>query len=267
MTRSSFMTAVLFTALALLSACNGSQNGTSASQKTRIGTTTAGAFSVELLGDAALSTGLNSLSLRITEGGTPVTDATVTVTPVMTMSGGMQHSCPIVGAPTLGSDGLYQVQAVFQMASGTMGTWAIHVGITRPGAAETTGTFADVAVSDSGRAKVFAYTDPSTSVATKYVASLSFKAAPKVGLNPIEVTLHRMDGMMAFSPVTDAAIALDPQMPSMGHGSPGSVDPAHVSDGRYDGQLSFSMAGEWETTVTFSRAAVTLGAPVFATTF
>jgi hypothetical protein len=148
-----------------------------------------------------------------------------------------------------------------------MGSWAIDVGITRPGAAEVTGTFADLPVSDSGRAKVFTYTDPETSATTKYVASLSFHGAPKVGLNPIEVTLHRMDGMMAFSPVTDASIALDPQMPSMGHGSPGSVNPVHTAEGCYEGQLSFSMAGEWETTITFSRDSAILGAPRFVTTF
>jgi hypothetical protein len=60
---------------------------------------------------------------------------------------------------------------------------------------------------------------------------------------------------------------LEPWMPSMGHGSPGSVDPAHTTLGRYAGQLSFSMPGEWETTVTISRGATTVGAPRFATEF
>lgn len=266
MTRPNPKTVALPFLLALLWACGGGAEP-AAAQKTSIATTTAGVLSVELLGGAALSTGLNSLYVKITQGGAPVTDATVAVTPVMTMSGGMQHSCPVIGTPAVGADGLYAVQAVFQMASGMMGSWAIDVGITRPGAAQVTATFADVPIADGGGAKVFTFTDPVTSVATKYVASLSFTAAPKVGLNPVEVTLHRMDGAMVFSPVTDASIALDPQMPAMGHGSPGSVSPVHAADGCYDGQLSFSMAGEWQTTVTISRGAVTLGAPVFATTF
>ena len=47
-----------------------------------------------------------------------------------------------------------------------------------------------------------------------------------IGLNPVVVTLHESTDMgMTFTPVNDAAIALDPQMPSMGHGSPGSVNP------------------------------------------
>jgi hypothetical protein len=56
-------------------------------------------------------------------------------------------------------------------------------------------------------------------------------------------------------------------MPSMGHGSPGSVDPAHTALGRYAGQLSFSMPGDWETTLTVSRGGAVLGAPKFATRF
>jgi hypothetical protein len=128
--------------------------------------------------------------------------------------------------------------------------------------------FDHLTVADTGRAKSFTVTDPATSSTTKYLASLNFKAAPKVGLNPIIVTLHRMQDMMTFAPVDDAAFALDPQMPSMGHGSPGSVNPTLTSSGRYEGQLSFSMAGDWETTVTVTtRAGAPLGTVKFMTSF
>jgi hypothetical protein len=73
--------------------------------------------------------------------------------------------------------------------------------------------------------------------------------------------------MMTFVPVNDATLVLDPEMPSMGHGSPDSVDPTLTASGRYEGSLSFSMTGLWETTVTVSEAGVVLGAPVFTTNF
>jgi hypothetical protein len=92
-------------------------------------------------------------------------------------------------------------------------------------------------------------------------------ASPKIGLNPIVFTLHQMQDMMTFVPVNDATLALDPEMPSMGHGSPGSISPILTAPGRYEGSLSFSMAGPWETTVTVTEAAAVLGAPVFTTTF
>jgi hypothetical protein len=90
---------------------------------------------------------------------------------------------------------------------------------------------------------------------------------PKVGLNPIVFTVHFKQDMMTFPSVDYAEIALDPEMPLMGHGSPGSVNPTLSAPGRYEGQLSFSMAGEWQTTVIVNRAGVTVGAPAFATTF
>jgi hypothetical protein len=173
----------------------------------------------------------------------------------------------MIGTPTVGADGLYHCEVVFQMASSAMGSWSATVGVTPAGSSAVEASFPTLTVTDSGRAKTFSYTDPVTSVVTKYVASLNFEAAPRVGLNPVIVTLHRMQDMMTFAPVDDATFVLDPQMPSMGHGSPGSVNPTLTSSGVYDGQLSFSMTGDWETTVTVSRGGVTIGAPVFATTF
>lgn len=185
----------------------------------------------------------------------------------MAMTGGTSHGAPVIGGPALGADGLYHCAVVFQMATSDMGSWSASVGVMRPGSPAVEASFPSLTVADSGRAKTFSYTDPDTAAVTKYVASLNFEAAPRVGLNPVVVTLHRMQDMMTFVPVDDAVFVLDPQMPSMGHGSPGSVNPTLASSGVYEGQLSFSMAGDWETTVTVSRAGVTIGEPNFAITF
>jgi hypothetical protein len=236
--------------------------------KTSVATAPAGDLTVELLTDTRLETGMTPIYLKVkTAAGQVVTDAAVTFTPVMAMTGGTSHSAPVIGTPTLGGEGLYHCDVVFQMATSAMGSWSATVGVTRPGSATVEASFPSLTVADSGRAKTFSYWDPDTSVTTKYVASLNFEAAPRVGLNPVVVTLHRMQDMMTFPPVDDASFVLDPQMPSMGHGSPGSVNPTLTSSGIYEGQLSFSMAGDWETTVTVSRGAVTIGAPKFATSF
>ena len=152
--------------------------------------------------------------------------------------------------------------------SARRGRGELKCSVERPGAAAVDATFSDLTVADTGRAKSFTFTDPSTSVAAKYLLSLNFKVAPKVGLNPVVVTLHRMQDMMTFVPVDDAAITLDPQMPSMGHGSPGSVNPTLTSLGRHEGQLSFSMAGDWETTISVSKSTgEALGSVTIATSF
>lgn len=259
---------VLFAALALqVVACGGSSTPASAT-KVSLATALAGDLGVELLTDTALQTGLTPIYVKVTtSGGQAVTDATVTFAPLMSMSGGKQHSAPVLEQPTIASDGLYHGSVVFQMASSSMGSWSATVGVTQPGAAPAEASFATLTVADSGRSQVFTYTDPGSAATTKYVSSLNFAASPRIGLNPIVFTLHQMQDMMTFVPVNDATLALDPEMPSMGHGSPGSVDPALTAPGQYEGSLSFSMAGPWETTVTVSEGGLVLGAPVFATTF
>jgi uncharacterized protein YceK len=260
--------ALSLTLAAALAGCGSADSSQTLAQKASVATAPAGDLTVELLTDTQLETGMTPIYLRVRNAtGQVVTDAAVTFAPMMAMTGGMSHGAPVVGTPTAGADGLYRCDVVFQMATSPMGSWSATVGVARPGSAAVEATFPSLPVADSGCARTFSHTDPATSAVTKYVASLDFEARPRVGLNPVVVTLHRMQDMMTFAPVDDAAIALDPQMPSMGHGSPGSVSPTLASPGVYRGQLSFSMAGDWETTVTFSRAGGAVGAPKFATTF
>jgi hypothetical protein len=231
-----------------------------------LGVAAADDLSVQLLSDAPLGTGLNTVYLKVTDVmGSPVTDATVTVTPLMTMPGPppMTHRCPVMGAPELLSCGCYRAEVVFQMASGMMGSWSATVGVTRPGGPLKQATFTNLEVADTGRARTF------QSGMSKFVVSMNLVGAPAVGLNPVVVTVHETTDMgMTYLPVEDATIRLDPQMPSMGHGSPGSIDPVRISAGRYVGKVSFSMAGTWVTTLTLARPGVDpLGSVAVTTTF
>ena len=256
-------------AVSLCAACsNDSKNSPSAKAKVSVASAEVGDMTVELLTDDKLQTGLTPIYVKVaTADGKAITDASVTFVPMMTMSSGMQHSAPVIGNPSYETDGLYHGNVVFQMASSDIDTWSATVGINETDADTNEATFANLNVSDSGRAQVFTYTDSVTSVATKYVSSLNFTNSPQVGLNPIIFTLHQMQDATTFSPIEDAALVVDPQMPSMGHGSPGSVNPTGTSLGCYEGKVSFSMAGTWETTVSVSQAGVSLGTPKFTTTF
>ena len=254
----------LTSSLAVLSlaACGGSTPAPA--PKVSLGTATAGTYTVELLADKALGTGGNAIyaKVTVTATGAAVTDAGLTIRPMMDMVT-MQHSCPVTGPfeydPT---NALYDTGVVFQMA----GTWTATVTLTPSGGAPLTASFATLTVIDTGSAKSF--TVGSGMMAVKYVLSMNFVSAPVVGLNPIAVGLYATTDMgMNFTPVDDASFVLDPQMPSMGHGSPGSVNPTLVADGVYSGKLSFSMPGAWETTVTVNRGGATLAAPRFLTSF
>jgi hypothetical protein len=265
MSRTTFPLAL---ACAVLAACASTTQDPGPAPKTSLATAAAGELTVELLAGGPLATGLTPVWVAVrTAAGAPVTDATVTFLPVMTMTGGAMHSAPTLAPPALDADGLYRCDVVFQMASSAMGSWSADVTVARAGAAAVAASFPALAVAESGRAKTFTWTDPDTAVTTKYVASLNLDAPAAVGVNPVTVTLHRMVDMMTFASVDDAALALDPQMPSMGHGAPGSVNPMLSSPGVYGGAVAYSMAGTWETTLTVTRGGVTLGAPVFTTTF
>jgi hypothetical protein len=228
---------------------------------TGIASGSGGGLAIRLYASAPPQVGLNALAIAIeTVGGAPVTDAAVEFLPLMTM-GVESLRCPVIGPPLAGPDGRYGFQVVFHAASGT-GTWSAEVAVTRAG------TTVVIPLSDF---PVAAGKDLARSFAaggSRYVMALEFESAPTTGLNPIVVTLHETHDLgMTFTPVSDATLVLDPQMPSMGHGSPGSEDPTLVSPGWYEGRLSFSMPGEWVTTITARRAAELLGAPEFAVWF
>ena len=247
---------VLFSIAVLsLAACGGSTPAP-APAKVSLGTATAGTYTVELLADRALATGANAVyaKVTVTATGVPVTTAAATIRPMMDMVT-MQHSCPVTGPFEYdATDALYGTGVVFQMA----GTWTATVTLTPSGGSPLTASFPTLTVADAGYARSF--TVGTGMMARKYVLSMNFASAPVVGLNAIVVTLHSTTDMgMTFTPVDDASFALEPWMPSMGHGSPGSVAPTLVADGVYgNGKVSFSMTGAWETRVTVNRGGATL---------
>ena len=254
-------------ALACAACASSSDDPSGAAGPSLDGSASAGDLTAELRSDGPLTTGLATVRLALAAGGAPVTDATVTFMPWMTMSGGMKHSAPVLGPATLGEDGAFAAEVVFQMPTSDMGSWSATSTVTRPGQAPVELAFAPFTVTDAGRAKVLSYDDAASGTTRRFVVSLNLKGQPAVGLNPAVLTLHEMKEMGGFAEVAGATLSIDPQMPAMGHGSPGSVQPAATSLGRFDAQVSFSMPGAWDTTVTVREASVTLGSVAFSTTF
>jgi hypothetical protein len=120
----------------------------------------------------------------------------------------------------------------------------------------------------SAKVQVVEFLDPGSENPTTYRLGLEFKSAPMVGLNPIVLTLHAIVNEVTTIPIEDAMFALTPQMPSMGHGAPGSVNPVFISAGYYEGMLAFSMLGMWETTIVIARVGKgEIGRAIFQTEF
>lgn len=87
-----------------------------------------------------------------------------------------------------------------------------------------------------------------------YTLSLIQPAAPKIGINDLEVQIDKKGSGNNVSPVKDLTLAFTPRMPHMGnHSSPNNVDPVHSNDGRYKGKVNFTMSGDWRLHFTIKR--------------
>ncbi|MDP1921318.1 MAG: FixH family protein [Myxococcales bacterium] len=253
----------LLTAL-FLAACGPAIEVPVTPSRTTLSTATVDTLSGELSSTAALTTGLTTVWLKLSENGAPITDATLTLLPVMTMPT-KAHACPVVGEVVHEGDGVYRGQLVFQMASADMGTWSLGAKVVR-GGVEKKLSF-DVVVGDGGLVHAFTVADPmNPAMLKKYVLSVSFPNGTKVGMNPVLVTLHRMQDMMTFPAFDEAAFEMVPEMPAHGHGSSNNVSPTLVAPGRYEGQVNFTMPGEWKTTFTAKAAGELMTTKAFDTT-
>lgn len=209
-------------------------------------------YSAELLSASPLSIGRHEVVYRITDkaSSTRITDAAVKHLPTMHMAA-HSHSSPFA-QPVLSEDE-WVGEIVFTMASGELGTWDVELTIEREGETETvTFVSVDVAESDARRDLVVGE--------KKYIVTLNFAGAPKVGKNPFVLTVHERAGMMGgFPAVSDLAVTVTPEMPTMGHGSSGNVDPVHDRDGNYRGEVNLTMSGLWTLDFVFARDGVELG--------
>lgn len=210
--------------------------------ETALAEVTAQGLKAQLFGDP-LHVGRNVVRYRLTDTVTNavVRDAAVTHAPTMWMET-MSHGTPNVqpAAPATGSND-YTAEIVFIMASGTMGTWALPLTVTRAGSTEpVTLTFEQIAVAETTAKQ-------SVKVGEElWIFTLGFDARPAVGLNSFVLTAHRKGGMTEGYPeLKDLAITVTPQMPEMGHGSNGNVNPVYWQNGCYRGSVNLTMAGHW----------------------
>jgi hypothetical protein len=228
---------------------------------TSLAKATTDGLEVELLSAKPLAVGYQRVFYRVKNAGAPVLKATIVQHPLMTMPD-KSHGCPKTDpSGQADADGLFGADLIFQMAS-MGGTWAITVDVTPDGGAMKTVPLGTIDVGATTWAtKIIVGTGMD---AAKYVVSLYFPAAPKVGLNDYQVTVHKISAdMMTFDPVADATIKGTPEMPSMGHGSTGNVDPAHTTGAFYIGKVNLSMPGDWRLTLEVTLAGAVIGSAVF----
>jgi photosystem II stability/assembly factor-like uncharacterized protein len=201
-----------------------------------------GGLSVTLLTTRPLAVGLNRILYAVTRDGSPVTQANVVQKPLMNMTT-MKHSCPLVNPPgSTNQQGLFEGLVVFTMPSSAEETWDLGVEVSLPGeSAVTSVKFERLLVADSPARKALVIGG------AMHVVTLTLDGAAKVGTNKYFVTVHQpvLPERMSFIPRSDLSLSATPEMPSMGHGSSGNVNPSHQGAGVYQGSVNFSMLGDW----------------------
>lgn len=186
------------------------------------------------------------ITLKDSATGNRIENANIMVMPMMDM-GMMQHSSPVENPLPQAVNKLFPFNVVFTMPSSTTGHWVVNFTIS---ANTYSGTFtAPITVVDPAKSRVKSFT--SAFDGSVYIAALINPANPKVGINDMEIAIFKKNSMMSFPADSSMSIALTPEMPSMGHGSPNNISPVHTNVGHYNGKVNFTMTGLWRLNLDF----------------
>lgn len=184
---------------------------------------------------SSLNTGYNKLWVEVKDAaGNAVTNATVTFAPLMDM-GSMQHSSPVEHPVYKSTLSKYEGVVVFTMSS-MSGTWTLDVLVNG-----TAVTF-PLTIGEAPTKVVGSYMGTN---GTTYIVTLVPPSKWNVGMNDLEIMIHRKASMMDYPTEETLTTIFEPEMVSMSHGSPNNVSPVHIGNGHYKGVANLTMTGDW----------------------
>lgn len=162
----------------------------------------------------------------------------------------MEHTAPYT-APEKVMDGVYKIGIGFIMPS-TAGDWRLEATVGLSETAEQVAFEIPITVVEKDDTRMLTFESDVDSA--KLFVCLAEPLAPEVGENPFAVTIHKRESMMSFPAVTDYTVEIEPEMPTMDHGSPNNVNPTHVENGYYEGVVNFTMTGYWKVNLVIKDA-------------
>ena len=202
------------------------------------------AFEVVLYAKDTLFEGYNQIYISVKNSATmnQVKDATIGLKPLMDMID-MVHAAPFENPVNVANeDGLFEAAVVFIMPSTDMMGWTLDVNV-KTEEKDETAVLEIPLVRILDEPRKFNVISPLDE--TKYFVSLVEPMNAEVGINDCEFTVHYKESMMSFPPAEDLTIEIEPEMPSMDHGSPNNEHPVHTTNGHYVGKVNFTMTGWW----------------------
>jgi hypothetical protein len=222
------------------------------------GSTADSKVKVEMWSKSPFFVGYNEIKIVLQDGTDPskvLTDKEIMLMPMMTMNmmgSTHQHSCP-VESPAKATNGVYAGAAVFSMPTSGDGFWEMIVKV------KTDAGFTECKMPITVVSKepvVFTSFKTNETIPVSLFLTMIQPASPKVGMNDIEFSLHKKQDMMNFPAESGYTIEIEPEMPSMGHGSPNNVNPVHTEKGHFKGKVNFTMTGEWKINVVVKKDGV-----------
>ncbi len=168
----------------------------------------------------------------------PISQAQVSLSATMMMSGHSQ-SAPIEDpAYTTATDYLFGAAAVFTAA----GDWVLTVHVHSTTGRGTGDFSAPLTVVLPSPARAYSISAPDSS--TLFV-SIVQPLQPRIGINTFELAIYRQVAM-DFTADSTYSVAINPTMPFMtGMSSPNNVNPVYIGNGHYTGKVDFIMSGGW----------------------
>jgi hypothetical protein len=187
-----------------------------------------------------LNYGYNDIGFKVYNNGAEMTTGYVKYNPVMTQNGGTGCSSPVSPVFNYNADQhLFTGYVCFTQYSDTGKTWQGFY------------DYNGVAKIDSVPFTVYYYLYDNIKTWTdatgghSYVLTLINPTSPTLGLNSYSVMLHKTDDNTNFSEVDNATFGIYVLMVTHGHSSSNNVNPVYQSNGKYTGQINFSMSGKW----------------------
>jgi hypothetical protein len=201
---------------------------------------------VKIYADEALFVGYNNLYITLFDSASneQITNGCIDLVPMMDMMT-MKHSAPFVSPGDIldPQTRVFKGAVVFTMPSGSHGTWSLKLHINNYDAQSEVDVSVSVTVVAKSESRLLSFVRKSDS-ASMFVTLIE-PVKPEVGLNKITYGVYTKKTMMDFPPVEDLNMEIDPQMLSMGHGSPNNVNPTYKANGIYEGTVNFTMSGKW----------------------
>ncbi|WP_020532855.1 FixH family protein [Flexithrix dorotheae] len=197
---------------------------------------------VQVYTTKSLEVGYNPLYIALLDSvsGDVIQNGDIKLMPMMKMAT-MSHSSPYINPEKINTENnLYEGSVVFVMPGGDMGSWTLELDIAEGSKSGMVKFDIDVTAPENPVMHSFLAENDET----KLFVSLAMPNKPTVGINDFSIMINKKDGMK-FPAVTDYEIEIEPEMPTMNHGSPNNVNPVHEGNGMYTGKVNFTMTGLW----------------------